>query len=520
MYKATSTIFLMLFLMPVVLAQKSEPQTISEEQWTQIIQQIDSGVRSPQGRGASDLIFTTGFNKPKFNAHIKPTNTDAEDQFGYRVVLSGDTLAVSAIYEDSNATGLNGDQANNASMDSGAVYVFVKENGMWFQEAYIKASNADAEDMFGHSMALSGNTLVVSSVRESSAATGINGDQADNTKPNAGAVYVFVRNHGIWSQQAYIKASNTDAQVYFGESVDLSNDTLVVGASGEGDNFANLAGSGAVYVFQRNDGVWSQQAYIKASNAGSGDAFGYAVALSGNTLAVSAIAENSNATGINGDQLDNSLLLAGAVYVFENNNGLWLQQAYIKASNPNMYDLFGYRLDVFGNTLVVGAIAEAGGSTGINGDQLDNSASSAGALYLFERENGIWSQQGYIKASNTDAGDAFGSSIVLESNTLVVGANRESSPVRGINADQFDNSAADAGAVYVFTKTSGQWQQQLYMKASNTDAGDAFGTSVALSGNMLVVGAVQESSATVGVNGSQSDNSADAAGAVYEFTLN
>ncbi|MCW9036977.1 MAG: FG-GAP repeat protein, partial [Altibacter sp.] len=168
--------------------------------------------------------------------YIKASNTDISDTFGGYVALSGDglTLAVGAVGEDSNATGINGDESNNDAGNSGAVYVYVKSGGVWAQQAYIKASNAEAIDIFGRSLALdfTGDTLAVGASAEDSNATGIGGSQADNSADNTGAVYVFSRSGTTWTQQEYIKASNAETYDEFGTSLDLSDDgnTLVVGA--------------------------------------------------------------------------------------------------------------------------------------------------------------------------------------------------------------------------------------------------------------------------------------------------
>ena len=486
----------------------------------------------------SDPLFVSG-TLAEAIGYIKASNTDAFDSFGNSVSLSadGNTLAVGAFDEDSSVTGINGDQNDNSVRSAGAVYVFARNGSLWEQQAYIKASNPDAFDSFGGSVSLSadGNTLAVGATDEGSSATGINGDQNDNSAPSAGAVYVFRRMGSLWGQQAYIKASNTDMRDFFGFSISLSADgnTLAVGAFDEassatgtnGDQTDNSAiGAGAVYVFARNGSLWEQQAYIKASNTDASDSFGRSVSLSadGNTLAVEAL-EDSSATGINGDQTDNSVINAGAVYVFVRNGSLWEQQAYIKASNTDVFDRFGrsVSLSADGNTLAAGAFNESSGATGINGDQNDNAAVDAGAVYVFRRMGSLWEQQAYIKASNTDGSDIFGISISLsaDGNTMAVGAFSESSSATGINGDQTDNSAIGAGAVYGFARNGSLWEQQAYIKASNTDGSDNFGTSISLSadGNTMAVGAFNESSTATGINGDQTDNSVFAAGAVYLY---
>jgi acyl-[acyl carrier protein]--UDP-N-acetylglucosamine O-acyltransferase len=390
--------------------------------------------------------------------YLKASNTDGGDAFSRSVALSGDTLAVGALYEDSDATGVNGDQSSNAAGLAGAVYVFTRSGGVWSQQAYLKASNTGASDYFGFSVALSGDTLAVGAYVEDSDATGVNGVQGSNAAVYSGAVYVFTRSGGAWSQQAYLKASNTGVNDFFGWSVALSGDTLAVGAHQEasaatdvnGDQSSNAAeNSGAVYVFTRSGGAWSQQAYLKASNTDATDYFGFSVALSGDTLAVGARSEGSAATGVNGDQSSNAALNSGAVYVFTRSGGAWSQQAYLKASTTGAGDEFGRSVALSGDTLAVGAYGEDSDATGVNGDQSSNSAYNSGAVYVFTRSGGAWSQQAHLKASTTGAGDQFGRSVALSGDTLAVGTYGEDSDATGVNGDQSSNAFANSGAVYV-----------------------------------------------------------------------
>ncbi len=482
--------------------------------------------------------------------YFKASNTGGNDLFGLAVEISGDgnTLVVGALGEDSTATGINGDQLDNSASNSGAVYVFVRNNaGTWSQQAYVKASNTDIDDQFGFAVSISdnGNTLIVGVPFEGSTATGINGDQLDNSASDSGAAYVFVRSStGTWSQQAYIKASNTEDFDNFGRAVSVTADgnTLAVGAFFEdsdatgidGDQANNGSGvnsnSGAAYVFVRSStGTWSQQAYIKASNSGDRDEFGFAVSMSGdgNTLIVGASLEDSTATGINGDQLDNSASNSGAAYVFvRSSTGTWSQQAYLKASNTDIDDQFGVAVSVSGdgNTLIVGTRDEGSNATGINGDESSNTAIRSGAAYVFVRSSaGSWSQQAYIKASNTEANDRFGEAVAISSNgnTLIVGAGAEGSSATGINGGQTNGSiSAGAGASYLFVRGStGTWSQQAYIKASNTEGFAQFGGVVSISGDgkTLAVGASFEDSGATGINGDQTDNSQGLAGAVYLY---
>jgi len=472
--------------------------------------------------------------------YIKAPNTNTKDRFGYSLAMSedGNTLAVGAYLEDSNATGIDGDADNSEASSSGAAYVYSRSAAGWSQQAYIKASNTGASDYFGISVALSedGNSLAVGAMFEASNATGIDGDASNNEAANSGAVYVYSRIGANWSQQAYVKASNTEADDAFGFDVALSGDgnTLAVGALLDSSNATGIDGddsnneaanSGAVYVFSLSGATWSQQAYIKAANSGEGDFFGINVALSGdgNTLAVGAYTEDSNAKTIDGDSSNNWASDSGAVYVFNRNGATWSQQAYIKASNTDAADRFGISIALSkdGNTLAVGAIYESSNATGIDGDADNNVEFGSGAVYVFSLSGTSWIQQAYIKASNTGAANHFGVSVALsqDGDTLAVGANLEDSNATGINGDASDNAASDSGAVYVFSRSGGNWHQKSYIKAFNTDTDDYFGFSVALSenGNSLAVGAYWEDSNATGIGGDSSNNEAENSGAVYLY---
>ena len=489
------------------------------------------------GCNSSDVVTVTDLMLDTIG-HIKASNSGGSDRFGEFVGLSADgrTLAVGAGGESSLATGIDGDQSDPAEFGwgAGAVYVFRDGNSGWQQEAYIKASNTEFRDFFGWSGALSadGNTLAVGAYGEDSNATGIDGDQADNSAEYAGAVYVFRFDGANWYQQAYLKASNTNAEDQFGFQIALSEDgdTIAVAAHGEdsaatgvdGDQADNSApGSGAVYVFRFDGSAWHQQAYIKASNSEAEDSFGkIALGADGNTLAVGS-SDSSAATGIGGDQADNSADKSGAVYLFRFNGSEWQQQAYIKASNTETDDGFGdsVALSSDGNTLAVGAWKEDSGATGINGNEADNSADGAGAIYIFRFDGTAWNQQAYVKASNTDPGDNFARvALAADGNTLAATALWETGSATGVNGDPFDNSAPLAGAVYMFSFDGTAWNQISYVKATNTEERDHFGAA-ALSGDgsTLAVGAYQEDSNATGINGDQSDNSARESGAVYVY---
>jgi trimeric autotransporter adhesin len=467
---------------------------------------------------------------PRSSAYIKASNTRADAQFGYAIALSGDgnTLAVGAVGEDSTTKGVNGVPKGHAEY-TGAVYLYTRATAGWKRQAYVKASNPRENAQFGISVSLNhdGNLLAVGSSGESSSAKGINGNQEDTSMDSAGAVYIFARDSGNWSQQAYIKASNTGGPedgYQFGYAISLSSDgsTLAVGSMVEpsgahgtnGDQSDTSApGSGAVYVFTHNGANWSQQAYIKPWNT-TGALFGYAVALSGNgdTLAVGS--QNEDGT-------------RGGAYVFGRRSGVWSQETHFGASNAEADDQLGCSIAISddGNTMVSGACEEDAVLTGIqppNAGAHDRDADdSTGAVYVFVRKDGRWSQQTYMKSFNTRVNDQFGWGVAIsgDGNTIAVGAHFEDSGATGINGNQSDFSAEDSGAVYIYTRNVDSWSPAAYVKPSNPQNGAMFGDTVAISadGKVLAVPAPRENSAAKGINGHQHDNSAKFAGAVYVY---
>jgi hypothetical protein len=213
-----------------------------------------SGDSSYNGINAAD-VSVTNHATPLPLGEIIPVSTLALDFTGFSVALSadGNTVVFGAPQEDGGSTGTMGDPSMRTTAGAGAAFVYVRSGESFVLQAYIKASAIDPFDQFGTSVALSadGNTLAVSALLEDSAATGINGADSDDSALNSGAVYVFTRSGSTWSQQAYIKASNAQAQDNFGASVALSGDgdTLIAtsplessDATGiDGDQMNNIA---------------------------------------------------------------------------------------------------------------------------------------------------------------------------------------------------------------------------------------------------------------------------------------
>lgn len=347
-------------------------------------------------------------------------HTDTPGQyasFGRSVAIEGDTMAVGS------AVG---------------AHVFVRTNGTWTQQAHL-TSPKDAA-----SVALSGDTLAVGSWAESSKATGIDGDSTDTSASWAGAVFVYVRSGASWTRQAYVKASNTRANAYFGISVALDGDNLAVGASGENSKGVGVGGdqsgrtdfksNGAAYVFARSGVTWSQKAFIKAPTQpaeGSPD-FGSSIALAQDISVVGDAEDTSSASGIDGADSGQFLDRAGAAYIFQREGQSWTQQAYVKAPSPHAREALGVSAATDGTFVVVGARTAPDGL-------------GFGRVHLLERVGQTWQFRSHLRGS--DQKNAFGTSVSLSGGLLAVGAPLDMS--RPGQDDRCDSFLDQSGAVFV-----------------------------------------------------------------------
>ena len=270
------------------------------------------------------------------------SHTKADEHPTVSIALSGDgsTLAVGAPDDSSAGIGIDDNQTiSPRAASSGAAYVFTRSGDTWSRQAYLKASNTSAGASFGFSIAVSndGNTLVVGAYLEDSPGFGVNGNQGGiaSNSSNAGAAYVFTRRDGHWSQQAYLKAFNPQANAYFGRAVSISGDgdTVAVGAIGENAGGLN---AGAVYVYARNKGLWSPQAYVKAADIRTNAYFGSSVALNsdGNVLSVAEHNELGGATTrANGEACDGLTDDIDPVHVFARDASVWSHYVHVRAFN-------------------------------------------------------------------------------------------------------------------------------------------------------------------------------------------
>lgn len=368
---------------------------------------------------------------------VKLTASDgaANDQFGQAVAISGDTAVVGAWQDVTSFT------------DQGSAYVFVRSGTTWTQQQKLTASAGAAFDLFGGSVSISGDTIIVGSVGDT-----VGGMSAQ------GSAYIFTRSGTVWTQQQKLTAADGASDDSFGSSVVVSGNTAIIGAYGD-DNY-----KGAAYVFVRSGTIWSQQQKLTASDGAADDTFGVGVAISSETVIV----------GAYGD--DNS---KGSAYVFVRSGTSWTQQQKLTAADGAAVDYFGSSVAISGDTVIVSAFQN---TVGANANQ--------GAAYVFTRSGTSWSQQQKLTAADGAAGDLFGSNVAISGDTAVVGAYVD------------DVNFTNQGSAYVFTRSGTTWTQQEKLTAADGAADDEFGQSVAISGNDIMVGALLDNIGTRSDQGS------------------
>lgn len=383
-------------------------------------------------QGAAYVFGRTGTSwsqQSKLHTGIGSTN----DEFGFSVSVSGDTALVGARLDD---------VGNN--IDQGSAYVFKRSGSAWRLQAKLIADDGSAGDRFGHAVALAGHTAVVGAYL----------DGQGSPESQEGSAYVFIRNGSTWTQQAKLVASDGAVFDWFGFSVAIFGDTVLVGARYD-DVGANF-NQGSAYVFTRSESTWTQQAKLVAVDGAEYDSFGTSVALFGDTALVGAVNH-----GVGGYPRQ------GAAYVFTRTGSFWSSQAKLVAADGGYQDFFGTSVALSNDTALVGA-------------QLDllNAGQERGAAYVFTRDGSFWTQQARLAPNDSAERDRFGNSVALSGDIALVGS--ALSDV-GANADQ--------GSAYVFGRSGNTWTQLAKLVVEGGAAGDRFGVAVALSGRTAIIGA-------------------------------
>jgi len=335
----------------------------------------------------SAYVFTRTGTTWAQQAKLLASDGTAYDLFGSSVSLSGDTALIGAVDDD------NG-------VDSGSAYVFTRTGTTWTQQTKLLASDGAADDLFGYSVALSGDTALIGAVCDDD---------------GRGSAYVFARTDTTWTLQQKLLSPDGTINDFFGGSLSLSGDTALISVHGDDDNGAQ---SGSAYVFTRSGTTWAQQAKLLASDGAAIDYFGYSVSLSGDTALIGADGDDDN--GVD----------SGSAYVFTRTGTTWTQQAKLLASDGAVYDSFGWSVSLSGDTALIGTPFD------------DDNGNSSGSAYVFTRIGTSWIQSAKLLAADGAAADRFGWRVSLSGNTALFGVRWD------------EDNGVNSGSAYVFTKES------------------------------------------------------------------
>ena len=389
--------------------------------------------------------------------YLKASQAHEGDWFGEYVAAHGDTLVVGAPYETVN--GLS---------NAGAIYVFVRENGMWREQQRITSQTPTTNDLFGISVTLWGDRLVAGSPGNIFSSIG--------GGARAGNAFAFVRSGDGWTLEQQIGLEAAGGGDGFGFMVALHEDALLIGAPLDDGSATN---SGAGYVFRHNDGSWKLQQRLKASSPQTESHFGTMLALGKDVLAISAWHETIEGT-----------TWGGAVYTFQKEGDSWTQLQRIVAPTVRARAQFGGAVAIQNDTLVVAAPH----------NPPEGESNRNGEVHVFKRSGNSFRALQYLEAPQPALGDRFGHVVVLSGSGLIVGA-----------------PGTSPGDAYLYTATDQGFVRTASLRSKNADPDDRFGYAVGLTEDFAVVGAMHEDGAAGGIDSDAASNGADNSGAVYVF---
>lgn len=405
--------------------------------------------------------------------------------FGTSVAISGDFAVVGANQEPKDAD----NSEENIFINAGAAYVFKNENGQWEFYQKIVSSDRSSGDYFGNSVAIDGDYIVVGAQKEAEDENG------QNTKPNAGSAYIFQNIDGDWTEIQKICASDRSNDDLFGTDVGISQNNIIVSAyqQGSDENGENLKNnSGSVYAFTKQGNTWVQTQKIVASDRSDADFFGYSIDIDKNYLVVGAYLQDYNSTGAS------YIMDAGAAYVYKKEGETWTEKQKLTAGDRKTESYFGYSVSISGDYIIVGAYKHSENSN----------LNQSGVAYIFKNNSDNWQEQTKLKSSDLTANDYFGKSVAIDGTYALVGADLQDNDENG------ENFSFNAGAAYLFKLENNNWTETQKLCASDRSGSAAYGFKLAIHDYNFIVCANQED---YDVNG---ENYLNNSGSAYIYRKN
>ncbi|MEE9130465.1 MAG: FG-GAP repeat protein [Phycisphaerales bacterium] len=399
----------------------------------------------------------------------KLTASDADmlDLFGNAVSVSGDVAIIGAWNDD-----------GPFAFAWGSAYLFRLIDGTWVEEQKITPSDANEQDRFGHTVAISGDVAVVGSPMNDDACP-----PPDNTFCDSGSAYVFRYENGSWTEEQKLIAFDDEAVDQYGISVSVSGEIIVIGAPWQDEACGGGSGcnAGAAYVYRFTGTTWELDQKLMASDADFSDVFGLAVSVSGNTILVGAPRDNDDGPN------------SGSAYVFQFDGDNWNEVQKLTASDADVSDEFGWGVSISGDLAIVGA--------GLDDTACpENVSCNSGSAYVFRFDGKQWVEEQKLEAPDMAQGDQLGRSVSIDGDAAIVGSrwNDDLCP---------KDPDCNSGAAYLFRYDGNEWTLQQKLTPHDAAPVDLFGSAVALNGTSVIVGSEGD------------DDDGTASGSAYFYAL-
>jgi hypothetical protein len=427
-----------------------------------------------------NIIFAQNWNEIQ---KIVAPDRATSDHFSKSISISNNYAVIGAHRTQTDENG------NNPVLKAGGVYVFKKDNtGQWNFVQKLVANDRMAEDNFGTSVSIKNNYIIVGAYKRDTTISGTFYSQI-------GACYIFKKDsNNNWNQTQKLIAPDLDSLDYFGKSVSITDNYLIIGAAFK--NSGSLSQAGAAYIYEKDSsGYWNFSQKLTASDIDGFSVFGWSVSIKDNRAVVGAYKDDKNE---NGNQV---MLDAGAAYIFERDNfGNWNEIKKLVASDRNSNDFFGYATALSDSTIIIGAYQEG---EDVNGQ---NTLQNSGSAYIFKLNNtGQWNETQKITAPNRFTDDRFGYSVGISGNNIIVGAYKEDEDLNE------SSTLTDAGAAYIYTLNTNAWVFSEKLTVTDRSTNDWLGFSVAIENENILIGAFGDKEDENG------QNILNDAGSVYFF---
>ena len=407
------------------------------------------------------IIPAIGVKVINQSAQLEPVNNDwieqqkllasdgtERDCFGVSVSINDEFAVIGAFFDDENGE------------ESGSAYIFKYDGESWIEEAKLLPSDGEEGERFGISVSIYGDYALIGAALD------------NDLGKKSGSVYVFKNDGENWFEVDKLYASDGEEYDYFGVSISIDGDYVLIGAEGDEENGHD---SGSAYVFKYDGDGWVEETKLIASDGTEGDRFGYSCSLNGDYALIGAWMDYDDKDD-SGDEYG-----SGSAYVFKYDGDGWVEQTKLLASDGEEGDMFGTSVSMGDEFAFIGAWGN------------DDNGTRTGSAYVFKYDGDGWVEDAKLLASDGNVGDYFGYSVSIYGNIALVGA----------WGDEINGH--DSGSAYVFKYDGDGWVEETKLIASDGDENDIFGSTVFLNVNFAFIGAYGD------------DDNGLSSGAVYVF---